>query len=216
MKPYAPERKEAILKKLALPGSLSVTELAQQEGIPRKTLYHWRKQARDQGLLMPNQADSPENWSNEDKFRAVLEATPLSQAELSQYCRERGLYPEQINQWRTACMSGFESPQRQSKAEKKPTTSSATRSNVLSVSSTERRKRWPKRRLCWFYQKSSRRSGRAKTGTNDPTLGSQKNGVRYPRGPHGWCTFKACLRDYRHTRAHLLQLGKRGRGNGRS
>lgn len=119
MKPYAPERKEAILKKLALPGSLSVTELAQQEGIPRKTLYHWRKQARDQGLLMPNQADSPENWSSEDKFRAVLEATPLSQAELSQYCRERGLYPEQINQWRTACMSGFESPQRQSKAEKK-------------------------------------------------------------------------------------------------
>ncbi|MCE2597426.1 transposase [Motilimonas cestriensis] len=57
MNRYAPERKEAILKKLAPPNSMSIAEVAEQEGISQQTLYHWRKQAREQGQLMPNQTD---------------------------------------------------------------------------------------------------------------------------------------------------------------
>jgi len=33
----------------------------------------------------------------------VLETAALSEAELAEYCRRRGLYPEQIRAWRLAC-----------------------------------------------------------------------------------------------------------------
>lgn len=34
---------------------------------------------------------------------AVVETAALSEAEKAEYCRRRGLYPEQIDQWRQAC-----------------------------------------------------------------------------------------------------------------
>nr|WP_187985056.1 transposase [Vibrio metschnikovii] len=119
MNRYAPERKEAILKKLAPPSNLSVAEVAKQEGISQQTLYHWRKQAREQGLLMPNQTDNPENWSDEDKFRVVMETAAMAQAERSVYCRKHGLNPEQVEQWKQICMGGFGKSKNQLKAEKK-------------------------------------------------------------------------------------------------
>jgi transposase len=35
----------------------------------------------------------PDEWSGEAKFAVVVETAVLSEAELSQYCREKGLYP---------------------------------------------------------------------------------------------------------------------------
>jgi transposase-like protein len=119
MNRYAPERKEAILKKLAPPNNMSVAEVAEQEGISQQTLYHWRKQAREQGQLMPNQTDNPENWSDQDKFRVVMETAAMSQAERSEYCRKHGLHPEQVDQWKQTCMSAFGKSKNQLKAEKK-------------------------------------------------------------------------------------------------
>ncbi len=33
----------------------------------------------------------------------MVETAALNEAELSAYCRKRGLYPEQVRAWRTAC-----------------------------------------------------------------------------------------------------------------
>lgn len=44
-----------------------------------------------------------DQWSSTNKFRIVLETAPLSEAELSAYCRTKGLYPEQVARWRLAC-----------------------------------------------------------------------------------------------------------------
>lgn len=52
MKRYSPERKAAVLKKLLPPQSLSVAELARQEGITDVTLYTWRKQAKARGEVV--------------------------------------------------------------------------------------------------------------------------------------------------------------------
>ncbi len=64
MKRIPRERKEAILAKLAGPDRMSVEELAKQEGISVVTLYAWRKQARQEGRLMPDHDDSPQGWSS--------------------------------------------------------------------------------------------------------------------------------------------------------
>jgi len=52
---------------------------------------------------MPDGDHTPEGWSSRDKFAAVLETAALSEAEVAEYCRKRGLYPEQIRAWRSAC-----------------------------------------------------------------------------------------------------------------
>lgn len=49
---------------------------------------------------------SSDKWSNEEKFAVVLETAALPEADLNQYCREKGLYPEQVKQWKQACIAG--------------------------------------------------------------------------------------------------------------
>lgn len=109
MKRYSPERKESVLKKLLPPHNLSVAELARQEGICDVTLYTWRKQAKARGAVVPGSAKVPEDWPAEAKLAAVIETAALSETALSQYCREKGLYPEQIKAWRQACLTGQQS-----------------------------------------------------------------------------------------------------------
>ena len=51
---------------------------------------------------MPASAKDPEGWSAADKFTLVLETAGLNATELSAYCRERGLFPQQVDRWRKA------------------------------------------------------------------------------------------------------------------
>ena len=102
---YSPERKDAILQKMAPPHCMTVAELARQEGMSEATLYNWRNAARKTGAILPSYSNPPDNWSSEEKFRAVLQTATLSEAEISEFCRKQGLYPEQIEAWRRACMA---------------------------------------------------------------------------------------------------------------
>lgn len=98
---YTQEKKEHALSQMAAPQNKPVAEIAQLTGIPEGTLYLWRKQAREQGRAVPGDGQNPEQWSAADKFAVVLEAAPLSKAELGEYCRRKGLLMEQLERWRT-------------------------------------------------------------------------------------------------------------------
>ena len=100
---YSPERKEAVLKKMLPPNNQSIAQLAKVEGICDATLYNWRSQARNAGRLMPDSDNTPNGWSSKDKFAAVAETTAMNEAETAEFCRQRGLYPEQLQAWRKAC-----------------------------------------------------------------------------------------------------------------
>ena len=100
---YSPERKEAVLRKMMPPHNRTIRKLAKEERISEATLYNWRQQARDKGLLMPDADTSPEGWAALDKFAAVIESASLTEAELAEYCRKKGIYPEQLSRWRIAC-----------------------------------------------------------------------------------------------------------------
>lgn len=103
---YSEERKAAVMRKLLPPENRTVREVAQEEGICEVTLYNWRKRAREQGLPVPGSGKQGDNWSGEAKFAVVVETAGLSEAELSEYCRGKGLYPEQAKAWREACVAG--------------------------------------------------------------------------------------------------------------
>jgi transposase-like protein len=106
MKSYSPERKAAILKKLLPPLNMSVAELSRQENISHVTLYAWRKQMRERGHVVPGSQSSPEQWSAEAKVAVVAETLTLSEVELSEYCRKRGLFPDQVKAWKETCLEG--------------------------------------------------------------------------------------------------------------
>lgn len=112
---YPAERKEALLKKLLPPVNKTVAELSREEGISANTLYHWRDQAKQTGLPLPGKTTTSENWSAETKLAVVIETASFSESELSQYCREKGLYKEQVKQWKSNCLTGFEVSKQQQK-----------------------------------------------------------------------------------------------------
>ena len=118
MKRYSPERKEAVLQKLLPPYNMTVPALAQEEGISEATLYNWRKQARAEGKPVPGSGKSAEQWSPESKFAVVVETASFSEAELSQYCREKGLYPEQVRQWKQDFIQGAQAAPKRRQQEK--------------------------------------------------------------------------------------------------
>ncbi|MFH1985708.1 MAG: transposase [Pseudomonadota bacterium] len=57
---YSKERKEAVLIKMMPPHNRPIIDLAKEEGISEATLYIWRRQARDRGLLLPDSDTEPD------------------------------------------------------------------------------------------------------------------------------------------------------------
>ncbi len=67
---------------------------------------------------MPGDHKLTDEWPAEAKFATVLETAALSEIELSEYCRRKGLYTEQVQQWRQACILGQQSARTLQQAEK--------------------------------------------------------------------------------------------------
>lgn len=118
MKNYPPERKEAVIQKMMPPINMSVSALSAETGITLSTLYNWRKQAKSRGVVVPGDGKNAEQWSSTDKFAVVLETAALNAAELAEYCRKKGLFAEQIEQWKKACMGANATADEQDKQQK--------------------------------------------------------------------------------------------------
>jgi putative transposase len=115
MSSYSKERKQAILSKLLPPNNKSVASVATEEGVSEQTLYNWRKQAKEKGQPVPGKKTSSDQWSHETKFAIVVETATLSESELGEYCRRKGLFTEQVKQWKLQCLQGFQTNEQQAK-----------------------------------------------------------------------------------------------------
>lgn len=100
---YTTAQREWAIQQMMPPLNRAVVELAKATGITTVTLRVWQKMARAEGRIMLGDGKQRDQWSSTNKFRIVLETAPLSQAEMSAYCRTKGIYPEQIAQWRLIC-----------------------------------------------------------------------------------------------------------------
>lgn len=100
---YPAERKAAVIARMLPPHNVPLRQLSQEEGISEGTLSRWRSEARSKGQFLPDANAGPEGWSTRDKFAAVVETAAMNETELSEYCRRRGLYREQLSAWRAAC-----------------------------------------------------------------------------------------------------------------
>ncbi len=82
--------------------------MSQKYGVTEGTLYAWRREALESGVAAPGDGRNAEAWTSKAKFAVVLETAPLAEAELGEYCRAKGLYPEQVRAWRSTCESAMD------------------------------------------------------------------------------------------------------------
>ena len=102
---YSPELKDALLRRMLPPNNESITKISREEGISEQTLRNWRDKARKEGYATPGTDAIPDNWSTQDKFLVVVETASMNETELAEYARKKGLYVEQIKDWKDACMN---------------------------------------------------------------------------------------------------------------
>ncbi|CAG4907076.1 MULTISPECIES: hypothetical protein [Acidithrix] len=110
MKPYPKDQKEAVVKRLrellSDPNAPrgAIADLAKQVQIPKTTIYIWNRELKDQiDRQDPTKRTPASLWSSEDKFRAVLETAAMSELQLEEYLRTKGILKEELNDWRITC-----------------------------------------------------------------------------------------------------------------
>ena len=108
MSQYSTEFKEAAVKKMMPPNAVPVQALKRETGVSDVTLYKWRNEYRNKGIAVPGSDINPESWGAKDKLAVVIETAALNESERSEYCRKKGLYPEQVQRWREAALKGYE------------------------------------------------------------------------------------------------------------
>ena len=101
------------------PNAMSVAQVSRDTGVSDVTLYNWRNQFRHEGKAVPADPSNPENWSGENKLAVVIETAALNEEELAEYCRQKGLYVEQVVRWREAAAAGVETQRPLSAAERR-------------------------------------------------------------------------------------------------
>lgn len=208
MKTYSEELKASIIVKLLPPNHASVPALAREYGIPRDTLYSWRRQAGSQGALPATPAGTVGALSGAEKFAVVVETATLNELDLGAYCRRKGLFAEQIATWRTSCQRANDAqPSASERAERR-----AEREQIKQLSHELQRKdkALAEAAALLLLQKKSRGSGKRPRALPQPRAAPRsehldRGGVPR-RGASG-----VCLRGRGAEPAHPAALAPEGR-----
>jgi transposase-like protein len=99
---YGPQFKEQIVKKMMPPHNQSVAQISRDTGVAVPTLYSWKKLFRNQGFVVPAKSSRPDDWDSKAKLAAIIQTAAMNEAQRSEYCRQHGLYPEQLDAWKAA------------------------------------------------------------------------------------------------------------------
>jgi transposase-like protein len=101
-KSYPQDFKDSILKRLEQ--GETVASLADELDIPKSTIYQWVRTNNKKQKNYSINLKSKKNWTSEDKFQVVLETSTLTERELAEYCRRKGIYVDEVKSWRDQCL----------------------------------------------------------------------------------------------------------------
>lgn len=92
------------MAKMLPPNNQSISEVQRESGIGEGTLKKWKAEAMKKGIDASALEQNSEKWSTKEKFAIVVETATLSEVDLSEYCRKKGLYVEQLKSWQDNCL----------------------------------------------------------------------------------------------------------------
>ena len=90
---YSKDFKDRAVARLLPPESASITAVSQEQGVSVATLERWRADA----LSMPARERA---WTAAARLQAVIATAAMDEAQLSAWCREQGVYPTELQQWK--------------------------------------------------------------------------------------------------------------------
>jgi DNA-binding transcriptional MerR regulator len=120
---YGQAFKNKVVAKLLPPNTASIEEVSREVGVSVDTLERWRAQA----LTTPARERA---WSAAARFDAVLTTAPMDEATRNAWCREHGVYPQELAAWRASATQALAEPQEQ-RASPKETASDRRRIKEL-------------------------------------------------------------------------------------
>lgn len=100
---YTIEEKETLINRMLPPENCSARSLSNETGISQSTLATWKSKAL-KGATTKDVGRPKNTISSREKFMIVMETYTLSEVELSKYCRQNGIYVEDIKKWRQGCL----------------------------------------------------------------------------------------------------------------
>ena len=96
--------KDKAVSRLLPPESAPIETVARELSISVTTLERWRAEA----LSRPARERA---WTAAARFEAVLTTAPLDEAGKSAWCREHGVYPQELAQWRQTATQALAEPE---------------------------------------------------------------------------------------------------------
>ncbi len=106
---------QAVEKALSRAEQVSLLEVAEALGVGLSTLSKWIVKSRNNEfdgvanqLIRSDMVKDkrPQDWSLEDRFNMVLECNSLDEGAVSGLCRDRGIYPHHLKQWKLDFVNG--------------------------------------------------------------------------------------------------------------
>jgi transposase-like protein len=115
------------------PYNYSLRRIANELSIGAATVSKWRKELVSEDLLKEDVEQKTENFTAEQIFSFVIETSTMTEHELAEYCRSKGLFVEKVKEWRTISIQAH-----QSKAENQYKQDSIRRSDKKKIKTLEK------------------------------------------------------------------------------
>jgi transposase-like protein len=101
---YGQAFKDRAVARLLPPESAALELVAREVGIGAGTLERWREDAQSR----PARGRA---WTAGARLEAVITTASMGEASKSAWCRERGVYPTELDKWRSSCTAALAEPE---------------------------------------------------------------------------------------------------------
>lgn len=105
-KRYSEKFKARMISRLVGPNRISAKQLSREVGVGQPTLSLWLRQAGGKVSDVKNEKRDreasqrrPEDWTPQEKLKAVMEAEALDDVDLGSWLRRKGIKEEHLRHW---------------------------------------------------------------------------------------------------------------------
>ena len=118
---YTKAFKEAVVKKvLSKEKTTTVISIAKDCNIAISTLYKWMAALEAKNTPLSREGNlekKPCQWSFEERFQALLDTASMNDEEQSKYCRNKGIFPHHLSDWKSEILQKCHEPNNGSKSD---------------------------------------------------------------------------------------------------
>ncbi len=101
---YGQAYKDRVVARLLPPESAAVGVVAREIGVAAGTLQRWREEVQSRPAR-------GRDWTAAGRLEAVITAAAMDETAKSAWCRESGVYPAELDQWRSSATAALAEPE---------------------------------------------------------------------------------------------------------